>query len=243
MGLDIVEMVMATEEEFSIELPDEELEKIRTVGELYELVLLKLGDRVQEFEIPDDECQSAIAFYELRKIAVDKGGVKREDVRPDTKLEDIFKNKKALSSVWKEWLINLRDKHHHFIRDLEVRGPYKAVAALSAIVSFIGLCYFSYVVIPDMGAGLLLAYIGLSFGLMFYMYSLFYKYAGLIPEGYSVLRDVLKNMPSGFTDEEKNIIKYLGVWGTYKLIVSDQLGVNMGEVTYNARFVDDLGAD
>ena len=32
-SLDIVELVMALEEEFGIEIPDEEAEKIRTVGE------------------------------------------------------------------------------------------------------------------------------------------------------------------------------------------------------------------
>jgi acyl carrier protein len=32
-SLDIVELVMAFEEEFGIEIPDEEAEKIRTVGE------------------------------------------------------------------------------------------------------------------------------------------------------------------------------------------------------------------
>lgn len=32
-SLDIVELVMALEEEFNIEIPDEEAEKIRTVGD------------------------------------------------------------------------------------------------------------------------------------------------------------------------------------------------------------------
>ncbi len=32
-SLDIVELVMALEEEFGIEIPDEEAEKIRTIGE------------------------------------------------------------------------------------------------------------------------------------------------------------------------------------------------------------------
>jgi acyl carrier protein len=43
MGLDFVELVMRTEEVFSVELPDDQCESIRTVGDLYRLVLEKLA--------------------------------------------------------------------------------------------------------------------------------------------------------------------------------------------------------
>ncbi|MET0910663.1 MAG: acyl carrier protein [Ilumatobacteraceae bacterium] len=41
-SLDLVELVMALEEEFNIEVPEEELEGIETVGQAYELVVGKL---------------------------------------------------------------------------------------------------------------------------------------------------------------------------------------------------------
>lgn len=41
-SLDLVELVMALEEEFDITVPEEELEGIRTVGQAYELVTSKL---------------------------------------------------------------------------------------------------------------------------------------------------------------------------------------------------------
>lgn len=37
-SLDIVELVMALEEEFSLEIPDEEAEKIRTVGDAVKFI-------------------------------------------------------------------------------------------------------------------------------------------------------------------------------------------------------------
>ena len=43
MGLDTVELVLRTEEVFGISLPDEECERIITVGDLYRLVLNKLN--------------------------------------------------------------------------------------------------------------------------------------------------------------------------------------------------------
>jgi acyl carrier protein len=41
-SLDLVELVMALEEEFGIEVPEEELEGIDTVGQAYDLVTAKL---------------------------------------------------------------------------------------------------------------------------------------------------------------------------------------------------------
>jgi len=41
-SLDLVELVMALEEEFGIEVPEEELEGIETVGQAYDLVVGKL---------------------------------------------------------------------------------------------------------------------------------------------------------------------------------------------------------
>jgi acyl carrier protein len=41
-SLDLVELVMALEEEFDIEVPEDELEGIETVGQAYELVTAKI---------------------------------------------------------------------------------------------------------------------------------------------------------------------------------------------------------
>ncbi|MDH4227402.1 MAG: acyl carrier protein [Deltaproteobacteria bacterium] len=41
-SLDIVEMVMALEEEFSVEIPDEDVEKIKTVGEVVSYIEKKV---------------------------------------------------------------------------------------------------------------------------------------------------------------------------------------------------------
>ena len=42
-SLDIVELVMALEEEFDLEIPDEDAEKITTVGEAIEYIESKVG--------------------------------------------------------------------------------------------------------------------------------------------------------------------------------------------------------
>lgn len=42
-SLDLVELVMALEEEFDIEVPEEELEGVTTVGAAVDLVISKIG--------------------------------------------------------------------------------------------------------------------------------------------------------------------------------------------------------
>lgn len=42
MGLDLIEIVLRTEETFTVDLPDHECADIHTVGDLYRLVLQKL---------------------------------------------------------------------------------------------------------------------------------------------------------------------------------------------------------
>ena len=41
-SLDLVELVMALEEEFAVSVPEEELDGIKTVGQAYDLVIGKL---------------------------------------------------------------------------------------------------------------------------------------------------------------------------------------------------------
>ena len=43
-SLDIVELIMALEEEFSAEIPDEEAEKLKTVGDAIKYIESKQGD-------------------------------------------------------------------------------------------------------------------------------------------------------------------------------------------------------
>ena len=42
-SLDLVELVMALEEEFGVEVPEKEVEDIKTVGQAFDLIIGKLG--------------------------------------------------------------------------------------------------------------------------------------------------------------------------------------------------------
>ena len=43
-SLDVVDLVMSFEEEFDIEIPDDQVEKIKTVGDIVKFIEEKVGD-------------------------------------------------------------------------------------------------------------------------------------------------------------------------------------------------------
>jgi len=76
MGLDIVEMVMAVEEEFEIEISNADAEKAVTVGALFECVRKRVAPASveKEFRGPVWDRYVAVICHEL--------GVKRERLVP-----------------------------------------------------------------------------------------------------------------------------------------------------------------
>jgi len=84
MGLDIVDFMIEVEEEFDIQIPDGDLEHIRTVGDLRDYIGLK--KLVQN----SPACLSSEAFLELRRGLMSLAGVDRKSVRLDTSIEDLL---------------------------------------------------------------------------------------------------------------------------------------------------------
>jgi hypothetical protein len=82
-GPDLVETVMNIEEKFGITLPNEEAEKIRTMGQLYDFVLARVARGQAQV------CVTSAAFYRLRRALMEVCGVPRERVRTQTRLEDL----------------------------------------------------------------------------------------------------------------------------------------------------------
>ena len=82
MGLDAVELVMRTEDEFSITVSDDEAATALTVGEFYRVVLAKLD--------VSPGCLTSKAFYTTRRALVDALGVPRRSIRPSTRLSPLL---------------------------------------------------------------------------------------------------------------------------------------------------------
>src|SRR5687768_242840 len=83
MGLDGVEMVMATEERFGITISDAEAELISTPGMLIDLVVSKVQLNSERF------CRSQRAFYLLRRALHTTLGLERSAIRPESQIRTL----------------------------------------------------------------------------------------------------------------------------------------------------------
>src|SRR5688572_24456515 len=84
MGLDSVELVMAIEEAFEIRIEDSEAEQLFAPRDVIELVLLKTS---RSFAT---ECLTQRAFNRLRSGLVRYGEVKRQAVKPKTRIASLI---------------------------------------------------------------------------------------------------------------------------------------------------------
>lgn len=75
MGLDTVELAMAVEEEFGLEIPDATAEKMLTVGDMHAFLVSEL----RRFGRDSDEHE---VFERMRSITVRQLGVRPEEVIP-----------------------------------------------------------------------------------------------------------------------------------------------------------------
>ena len=79
MGLDIVELVMALEEEFGLQLPDAELKRTRMVGELYDYIGRQLAP---ELIMPDGGPYEGALWQRYLDVIEKDTGVDRDRLRP-----------------------------------------------------------------------------------------------------------------------------------------------------------------
>jgi len=74
--MQLVEIIMAAEREFGIEIPDAAVASIRRVGDLHAVVISSLGDR-------SPGLTSETVWFRLRAIVAEYLGLSPESVTPD----------------------------------------------------------------------------------------------------------------------------------------------------------------
>ena len=76
MGLDAVELVMAIEEEFGIQIPDSEAEKMQRVGDVFKFVVKRVHEQTAS------QIDEGIIWTRLKDIIVAQLAVRPEEVTP-----------------------------------------------------------------------------------------------------------------------------------------------------------------
>jgi acyl carrier protein len=88
MGLDAVEIVMAVEDAFDIRLEDREVEKVRTPGQLIDLVLSKV--RLTDSKV----CLTQRAFGRIRRLLMSHFSIPRNQIAPAIDLNAVLPKSK-----------------------------------------------------------------------------------------------------------------------------------------------------
>ena len=88
MGLGTVELVMEFEDEFELTIPDDEAERIETVGQAVDYIEAVLRLRARPSR--NDPCPSARQFREVRKGLQSWFNVPRQTIRPAARIGELI---------------------------------------------------------------------------------------------------------------------------------------------------------
>ena len=93
MGLDSVELVLAIQEEFGIEIADVDAGQIFTVGQMYDYLRHKLRST------PPVHCITQRMFYRVRRALSENYGLPRNSISLDARLNDLVPGEE-LKEAW-----------------------------------------------------------------------------------------------------------------------------------------------
>jgi hypothetical protein len=82
MSLDFMDVLREVESEFEVRIPDRDVDRIRTVGDLHQLLL-----RQRDMSAV---CPSSATFYRARRALCRMFGLPRRDVCPVSRLDDLI---------------------------------------------------------------------------------------------------------------------------------------------------------
>jgi acyl carrier protein len=229
MGLDTVELVMRVEDAFNITIKDHEAAKVRTAGDLFQIIKFKLG----KHQTP--VCPTARAFRSLRKELINTG-LPREKIRPETKLDEIIP-----AGSRREMMTRLIAASS--LKMPPLYRPLSLVMAISAVVFLLSVS--SCLVFPHQLPGAIFLSI-LAFVILASAANVSTRpwatevhcatmgdFVRLVAS-YN-FKALSAGNPNNSTDPE--------VWEILRTIIAEQLGLKRDEIHKHSRFVEDMGAD
>jgi acyl carrier protein len=244
MGLDSVEIVMRTEDEFSITLTDDEAGAVRTVDDLYRLVLSKLD--------LTPSCLSSKAFYRTRQALVASLQVPRRSIRPSSDLESLLPES-TRKQRWQEIEERIDLAFPNLQYPARWRQRFFKLGAITAAILVLTCSTMVFRLFPGMVSALaiwVLAFV-IWIILLSLINSTFQRYATslkteLPTQTAGELSRLVLNANYEFfspasTQNTATSKEY--VWKKLVEIICDQLQVAPEEVVPRARFAEDLGVD
>lgn len=238
MGLDVVELILTIEEAFAIGIKDSEAADLRTVGDLYALVLSKKG-RLRTDDCPISRtvyCPTSRVFYRFRRALMEQYAIPRHRVTPTTLLEDLFPAEggqqlwQRLGTAMAGWRLPQRE------RPRWLQGLILGCVGCAIVAGFGCLALDRLF----LGLSALVGYAGLAACLSRFAAPLVLE----IPSDCARVRGMvvtLTRLNMARLAIEGGAVHDQEIWVTLRRLISEQLGVEEHEVTPEARFVEDLG--
>lgn len=215
MGLELVELAMTVEEEFDISISDAILESIATPQDYADYIY-------KEYQKKDSlKCSSQIGFYKIRKLFMKEFNCKREELTPDTKLEEIFSE-----NIREDWVkLNrlLDNKLKYYSLKLSSLWQISAffISVLPGIIFKSGFFFF------------------LIWAILFIVFR--YFFASKPPASVDKLSSLIKfvgesNARSKYNTKEKILHKIIEI----SIVV---LEVSASEISSKSRYAQDFGVE
>lgn len=234
MGLDSVEILMKVEETFAIKIPDQEAEKIITVGDFHNSVWRHLSNRPIS-----DKCHSQGLFYRLRKLISETYKFPKQHIELNSSPNDIFPKSDRRQSYLQFSTINSLK-----LPDLVLAPTWTTV-----------LTTFGILTVPG---GLLLSIILINI-FDYTKWTLLIPVAGVfltmaVSEILDPKRTIIKSTTiKDFTKETlalnyTTLVKEVGtnrkeMESVINHIIADMAGLELEEITPEKKICDDLGID
>lgn len=230
MGSDGVELILAVEDAFQINISDEEAANVSTVGDLHNLVVSKLqGQRFSR-------CLTIAAFYRTRRGIIEVLRVSRREIRPSTPLDTIFPR----GTRREEW--------HRVQNTLSLKLPTLQHPG------WIQFCLLSTGVMTTVGTGM---YCGVGLGWLALLFLIGIVAGGFLirlspllatsfPNGNVTVGDLARDV---LAVNHARLIEMFGGWNTKDVweslcrLIVIETRVAPEKITPDARIVDDLRID
>jgi len=231
MGLDAVELIMAVEEAFDIEIPDWEGRNLSTVGQMYAHVVSRLAFPQRE------RCISSAVFYRIRRALMELYGVERRSITPSTRMDTLLPPGRRRSH-WQS-LSQVMEAQLSSLELLGWVGPLSRGLGLALLVT----CLAAYFVYPisiavrcSLGSALL----------AWAAYQAAAPFAVQLPAECATVGGTVRAMlRSNYGSQTQTTRKWdpNEVWETLRSVIVRQFGVPPEAITADTDFVRDLGAD
>jgi acyl carrier protein len=234
MGMDIVEMIMEIEEEFGIQIPDRDAERIRTLGDLHQYLLRWRG------AVAEGACLSSATFYRARRALCGLLGRERRSIAPCTPLEELLPASGRRRFWW------------HFQNAMapftipELRRPTWLSVALGAcyaawFVAWLGVCLVG--LLHSHPTLAITAGFAGGLALVFLAYLATRPLAVCAPLRCGTVGGLVRFV-TGNRDRANAALRSRSeqeIWRRMCEIVSEHTGVDIARLKPETRFVDDLG--